>query len=82
MFYMSNKKDFNINELRAFANNANISKVVASRLLKIKTFNELKRQRFEINQLEKKNPDFNIDYVLDGTNNMSIKMFDTSDLPF
>ena len=82
MFYMSNKKDFNINELRAFANNANISKAVANRLLKIKTFNELKRQRFEINQLEKKNPDFNIDYVLDGTNNMAIKMFDTSDLPF
>ena len=82
MFYMSNKKDFNINELRAFANNAHISTAVANRLLKIKTFNELKRQRFEINQLEKKNPDFNIDYVLDGTNNMAIKMFDTSDLPF
>ena len=79
---MSNKKDFNIDELRAFANNANISKAVANRLLKIKTFNELKRQRFEISRLEKKNPDFNIDYVLDGTNNMSIKMFDTSDLPF
>lgn len=82
MFYMSNKKDFNITELRAFANNAHISKAVANRLLKIKTFNELKRQRFEINQLEKRNPDFNIDYVLDATNNMSIKMFDTSDLPF
>lgn len=82
MFYMSNKKDFNIKELRAFANNAHISKAVVNRLLKIKNFNELKKQRFEINQLEKKNPDFNIDYVLDDTNNMSIKMFDTSDLPF
>lgn len=82
MFYMSNKKDFNSNELRAFANNANISKAVANRLLKIKTFNELKRQRFEISRLEKKNPDFDIYYVLDETNNMSIKMFDTSDLPF
>ena len=82
MFYMSNKKDFNIDELRAFANNANISKAVANRLLKIKTFNELKRQRFEISRLEKKNPDFDIYYVLDETNNMSIKMFDTSDLPF
>ena len=82
MFYMSNKKDFNINELRAFANNANISKAVANRLLKIKTFNELKRQRFEISRLEKKNPDFDIYYVLDETNNMSIEMFDTSDLPF
>ena len=50
--------------------------------LKLTLFNELKRQRFEISRLEKKNPDFNIDYVLDGTNNMSLKMFDTSDLPF
>ena len=82
MFYMSNKKDFNIDELRAFANNAHISKAVANRLLKIKTFNELKRQRFEISRLEKKNPDFDIYYVLDETNNMSIEMFDTSDLPF
>ena len=82
MFYMSNKKDFNIDELRAFANNAHISKAVANRLLKIKTFNELKRQRFEISRLENKNPDFDIYYVLDETNNMSIKMFDTSDLPF